>query len=244
MQYLDWTSSEAAGNIAADEALLLDAEQRAASGHAPTDVLRIWESADPIVVVGRGSRVESEVDVETCHRDNVPILRRSSGGTTIVAASGCLMYAVVVSYAGRPHLKAIDQAHAHVLDQLVTSLSSHIAGVHRQGTSDLAVGDLKFSGNALRCRRTHLLYHGTLLYDMDLDLVSRYLKTPPREPEYRDGRAHAEFIRNLPLDRGTLRAAVIEAYGAKEPLQDWPQALTVELVAEKYSQDDWNFRLR
>ena len=30
------------------------------------------------------------------------------------------------------------------------------------------MGELKFSGNSLRVRRTHLLYHGTLLYDFSL----------------------------------------------------------------------------
>ena len=45
-----------------------------------------------------------------------------------------------------------------------------------QGTSDLAIGDLKFSGNSARCRRRWLLYHGTLLYDFPLSLVAQCLQ--------------------------------------------------------------------
>ena len=45
----------------------------------------------------------------------IPVLRRASGGAAIVAGPGCLMYSVVLRYAGREHLRLLDEVHRHVL---------------------------------------------------------------------------------------------------------------------------------
>jgi lipoate-protein ligase A len=52
----------------------------------------------------------------------------------------------------------------------------------------------------LRVARRHLLYHGTLLYDFDLSLIARCLKVAPRQPDYRQGRDHHQFVTNVPVD--------------------------------------------
>ncbi len=46
------------------------------------------------------------------------------------------------------------------------------------GTSDLVLGNKKFSGNSLRCKRNYFLYHGTLLYNFPLTAISKFLKMP------------------------------------------------------------------
>ena len=239
LRLLDHTCQTPEENIALDEALL---EQAEASGE-PNEMLRIWEPHAPLVVVGRSSRVDVEVNVEACRQRGIPILRRSSGGAAIVAGPGCLMYAVVLSHQRRPHLCAIDEAHRFVLTTILAALAKRTSGVARQGTSDLTLADRKFSGNSMRAKREHLLYHGTLLYDFPLPLIGHCLGTPPRQPEYRQAREHDRFVTNLPLPAAELRAVLVEAWQAREPLGDWPQALTRQLVAEKYSRQEWNLKL-
>jgi lipoate-protein ligase A len=195
------------------------------------------------VVIGRSSKIDEEVDRARCAELGIPVLRRASGGASIVAGPGCLMYAVILSHAQRPQLAMLDEAHRTVLEPLARELQKVLPSVHWAGTSDLALGERKFSGNSLRCKRQHLVYHGTLLYDFELDLVGQVLRTPPRQPEYRAGRAHGQFIANLPLGRDALRDALIEAFDARELLETWPRQQTEQLVAEKYSQAAWNARL-
>jgi lipoate-protein ligase A len=238
MLLLDLTLDSAAENLALDEALLLEAEEAA----GPYEVLRVWESDQTFVVIGSSSKVVGEVNVPSCRSDGVPVLRRSSGGAAIVTGPGCLMYAVVLSYDRHPHLRAVDLAHRHVLGRLAASIGRHIDGVREAGTSDLAIFDRKFSGNSLRCKRSHLVYHGTLLYGFPLEQIGHYLRFPERQPEYRQGRTHGEFVTNLPLDRATLVHAVREAFEAGESLREWPRERTTELVAKKYSRDAWNLR--
>ena len=250
---LDQTFPAAVMNIAADEALLDWCE---ASGRK-TAVVRIWEPARPLVVLGRASQAAQEVNLAACGARGVPILRRSSGGATIVAGPGCLMYAIVLSLETNPELRLVDQAHAWVLSRLVTALSHHLPTIARSGTSDLSflvspgsepgldprlTRRRKFSGNSLRLKRTHLLYHGTLLYRYDLDLMTQLLRHPPREPDYRQGREHTHFVANLPLRRQPLRDAVENAFAVTERLATWPETSRIDaLVAERYADDAWTY---
>ncbi len=239
MHLLELTLPTAAENVALDEALL---EQAEADG-GDQEVLRIWEAPEPMVVIGRSSRIADEVDVAKCKSLGIPVIRRSSGGAAIVAGPGCLMYAVVLSYARRPHLVRLDEAHRAVLEPLAGALAQQLPGIIKAGTSDLAVAGKKFSGNSLRCKRTHLVYHGTLLYDFPLALVADLLKTAPRQPAYREGREHDAFVCNLPLDRAALYNAIRAAFPTTGPLPVWPAELTAQLVAERYALDSWNARL-
>lgn len=236
---LDLTLRTPEENLALDEALL----ERAENVGEPCETLRLWEPAAPLVVIGTSSRMAAEVDVEACRRRGVPILRRPSGGLAIVAGPGCLMYAVILSYRLRPELRMIDQAHRFVLERIAAALAPIVPGVERRGISDLVLGDRKFSGNSLRCKQTHLLYHGTLLYDFPLPLLGELLRMPPRAPDYRAGRPHGEFVANLSVSAEILRHALVAAFGATELLIDWPAAETARLVAEKYSRAEWNERL-
>jgi len=236
MRYLDLTLPTAAENLALDEALLEVAE---AAGR-PAETLRFWEAAAPTVVVGRSSRLDDEVFRDVCRASGIPVLRRPSGGAAIVAGPGCLMYALVLSYQKRPELRPLENAHHFVLGTIVSALERLRPGVHCAGTSDLAVDTKKFSGNSARCHRTHFLYHGTLLYEFPLVQIERFLKHPPRTPDYRDGRNHAIFVTNLHVPAEAIRRAMSQVWDAAEPYADWPRELTARLAAEKYSQASWN----
>jgi lipoate---protein ligase len=219
VKLLDLTLPTPAENLALDEALLEQAE----SGDEPSAVLRLWESPEPMVVLGRSSRVADEVDEAQCQRLGLPVLRRASGGAAVVVGPGCLMYAAVLSYELHPQLQMINQAHCYALGILAAAVRRLVPAAICCGTSDLAVDGRKFSGNSLRCKRTHLLYHGTLLYDFPLSLISDCLKTPPRQPEYRQGRRHEDFVTNLPVTADQLRQALIAEWQADTPLENWPR---------------------
>lgn len=238
MHLLDLTLDTPAGNLALDEALLETAE----AGQGPEQVLRLWESSATAVIVGRSSRVEEEVDRAECARRNISVLRRTSGGAAVVIGPGCLMYSVVLSCREHSPLRMIDEAHRHVLEVAARAVGTLLPDVVPAGTSDLAIGGRKFSGNSLRLKRDHLLYHGTLLYAFPLDVIAACLRSPPRQPEYRAGRGHGEFVMNLPVDGEKLRSALIEAWGADQSLVDWPASLAQRLTAERYTRDAWNFQ--
>jgi lipoate---protein ligase len=237
MQFLDLTLDSPAENLALDEALLLAAE----SGAPGSEVLRIWEPREFMVVLGSSSRVADEVHEATCQQRRIEVLRRSSGGASIITGPGCLMYALVLARS-RAELRGIDSTHRFVLERLVAALDPLVPGVIRRGTSDLVLVERKFSGNSLRVRRDWLLYHGTLLYSFPLRLIEACLGAPARQPAYRAGRGHVAFVRNLPLSASVIRTALVSTFAADEPLANWPAELTRRLTAEKFGNPTWTHR--
>jgi len=243
MYQLQLTLETPAANLAVDEALL----DAAVEGELAGEVLRLWEPSDFFVVLGRSSSAEREVQRDACRDDGLPLLRRASGGATVVAGPGCLMYALLLDTERGPELRGVDRAHHRVLERHAKALSALIPGVARSGTSDLTIPrsplncepPRKFSGNSLRLKRGRLLYHGTILYDFPLERIGRWLGPPARRPEYRGERDHAAFLTNVGVSREALIAAMVDAWQADEPLADWPRSRTGELAAGRYATIDW-----
>src|SRR5439155_24088632 len=98
---------------------------------------------------------------------------------------------------------------------------------------------MKVSGNAQQRKRGYLLHHGTILYDFDIGQVDRYLQMPPRQPDYRSGRGHTAFIRNLPNNARDLKRRLREVWNADQETTLWPCGLTSKLAMEKYSTNAW-----
>jgi lipoate-protein ligase A len=118
---------------------------------------------------------------------------------------------------------------AHHLDQALESIDGSkrfCNGLLRRALFDAGVrqhldedrsGDLlldgrKVAGLALRRRRRATLLHGSILCRADHPLLARVLRHPPREPAYRAGRAHRDFLADLGnFDLGVFRAGLAEA---------------------------------
>ncbi len=239
--WLDIDLPTVAENLALDEALLAEAHDGLLTGK----VVRTWMAREPTVVLGSSSQVEQEIDLEACRSRGVRVVRRPSGGLTVVLGPGCVMWSVV---APLPEAApSIERIHALMLEPLLAALIEAGRPVVRRGSSDLAITvdgiEKKVSGNALRVRRQAVLYHGTLLDAFDLDLISRVLRHPPREPCYRAGREHADFVANLGLGRVPLEAAVRRAFGAEQSRDEWPRERVASLVLDRYLDVAWTHRL-
>ena len=179
---------------------------------ATTESLLFWESRQTAVVLGAFGRSDREVHVEKCGADDVPVLRRISGGGAVVVARGCLNYALVLSLDDRPELGGVARSYELILGRLVKALG--VPGLEALGASDLALREKKVAGSAQKRGRRTLLHHGTLLYDFDVAALATYLREPPRQPTYRAGRRHQAFITNLPLAPGAIKGRLARAWAA------------------------------
>jgi lipoate-protein ligase A len=237
MDLLDLSLTTPEENLALDETLLLAAEVGEGG-----EVLRLWESTTYAVVLGAGGKLAEEVHEARCRADGVPILRRASGGGTVLLGPGCLLFSLVLSFARDAALREICTSYLFILERMADAFDVVLPGAAMAGTSDLAADGLKFSGNSQQRKRTHLLHHGTLLYNFELDRLGRYLQEPARQPDYRGQREHNAFVRNLPCAAATVRQIVAAAWGASELRPDYPRKRVAELVAAKYAQEEWTRR--
>jgi lipoate-protein ligase A len=234
----DLTLPTPAENLAADEGLL-DWAEAGVGGES----LRFWEPPDWFVVVGYANRIASEVNVPACESDGVPILRRCSGGGTVLQGPGCLNYALVLRAETGTLLAGINGANQFIMERHRTVLERLVGGpVRVQGHTDLTLDGRKFSGNSQRRRRQFLLFHGTFLLTFDLARLTRCLAMPSHEPDYRQGRSHLDFVTTLSLGATELKAALQTAWQAHSPAPDSPRPPLPEALVAKYASRGWNWR--
>lgn len=125
----------------------------------------------------------------------MPLLRRRGGGCAVVLDPGNLVCSLVLPLAG---VGEITRAFAVISEVMIATLAAvGIADVRQEGVSDLVVGQQKLGGSCIWRTRGLVYYSTTLLVDPQIELIERYLPHPPREPEYRRGRVHRDFLTSL-----------------------------------------------
>jgi len=246
VKLLDLSLPSPEANLACDE-VLLDA---CAEGELD-EALRFWESDRPFVVVGYGNRVESEVHLEACAKSGVPILRRCSGGGTVVQGPGCFNYSLILRIDSDPALQTVTGTNRFVMERNRSALESTLRAriqnsppsIAVEGHTDLASAGRKFSGNAQRRRKNAVLFHGSFLLGFDLELLGRLLPMPSKQPEYRRARSHADFLTNLALTRQEVRTALSHAWKVGPPLEPIPMERVMQLAQTQYASTSWHRRL-
>ncbi len=239
MRYLDLTAPTPAENLAWDEALL-----DACDAGEVSEVLRVWQSPVRFVVLGYANPLAESVHEAACRAQAVPILRRCSGGGTVLQGPGCLNFAVIVRHDGTGPCASLTGTTQHVMERHREMLSRLLGRrVDVQGRTDLVVADRKVSGNSQRRKRRAALFHGTFLLALDAAVMEALLPLPARQPAYRRGRAHTDFLAALPVQPADLKRALRDVWAAREPLQEIAPARVAQLVRERYGARDW-VRLR
>ncbi len=236
MKILDLSLPTPEENLACDEALLDRCEE-----DDPAGILRFWESREHFLVLGYSNKMRSEIKPLSAEGNGLRVLRRPSGGGAVLQGPGCLNYALILRIPSSGPLTSITRTNCHVMTRHRDALAPLLGGkVEVRGTSDLVLGDLKFSGNAQRRKRSAILFHGTFLYGMDFERMEKHLAMPSLEPDYRNGRPHGAFVANLPLSPAQIKKALQETWNAFEPLEDYPRERVARLVRDKFSRQEWN----
>jgi lipoate-protein ligase A len=236
MNYCDITFPTPEENLACDEALLELCDEGGAG-----ELLRFWESSQYFVVVGYGNKVSGEVHRPFCEFNGIPILRRCTGGGTVLQGPGVLNYSLILR--AESPLHSIPATNEFILKTHRTALASLLkAPVEMQGHTDLAIGGLKFCGNAQRRKKHFLLFHGSFLLHLDIDLVEKALPFPSKEPDYRLGRSHADFLMNLKVPSSLIKDALRKTWSATSSLPNFPADQITHLALEKYSSLQWNLK--
>ncbi len=171
-----------------------------------------WVPDNLIVVIGKGSRAGTELNLEAINAENIPVYRRPTGGCAVVLSPK--MLAVSIAERGPDQIKS-----SVYFDRLNTLLINSLRnlGVENLGTagsSDIAIGQKKIVGSALYRSRGMVFYHAIMNLAEEPDTIQRVLAMPPRMPDYREGRSHSDFVTSVAeagwsLDADTVSEAII-----------------------------------
>jgi lipoate-protein ligase A len=153
------------------------------------------------------------------------------------------MYSVVLSLGQQGALRKIDIAHRYVMSRILRAIQTQIPEVQLQGICDLTWNEQKFSGNSLRIGRDYLLYHGTILYSFDLQFLHRCLKFAPRQPEYRQGRSHLDFVTNIVIDPNLFVDEIKAVFEVAKTVDSSPyHSCMRQLRLDRYDDCKWHNR--
>jgi len=176
----------------------------------------VWVPGCLAVVLGRGNEeAEQSVFADRVRTDGVPVYRRPSGGEAVVLSPGT----VAVSAVHRSALQASSRSYFHVFNEAVRAALAElgVADVSHRGISDLALGDRKIMGSSIHRNRHRVFYHAVLNLALNTDAMEAYLRPPARQPDYRLGRPHREFVTSLsaagfPFSAETITTALTRAF--------------------------------
>ena len=156
----------------------------------------LWIPTSRVIVIGYSQKAEEEVHVDRCRRDGLPVVKRKGGGGAVLLMPGmlCITSAFFSTLSESPDyfFKCINRFLCSFLTEFY-----HIRNLSLRGISDIAIGDKKILGCSIFKSRTTVFYQGSLLVNPDLEAVGYYLRHPSREPDYRRGRRHVDFLTSL-----------------------------------------------
>ncbi|MCB2198297.1 hypothetical protein KQI63_02770 [bacterium] len=185
--------------------------------------MRIYGVDETCIVLGRGSDPYTEVYLDRAKADGIPLYRRPGGGCSVVLDPGNLVVAATLPVEGLGETKKwFNRCTQWMIDGL---RKAGVEGVDTDGVSDLVIGDKKIAGSAVYRTKDILYYAVTILVNADLSLIDKYLPHPPREPEYRAGRSHLDFVASLQQAVGISDVRML--------VEKLKQTLTLDALTER-----------
>ena len=141
--------------------------------HCGEDLLFTWQ-VEPTVIFGRNQVMLAEVNVDYCEQHHIQYYRRKSGGGCVYADKGNIMISYVT-----PKV-TLDVAFNEFLNNLAEVLRKLGFDAVKTEHNDILIGGRKVSGNALFQKEKASIVHGTLLYDVDIQIMMEAI-TPPKQ---------------------------------------------------------------
>lgn len=165
IQCIDSPFTDIYFHLAAEEYLLK---------HGTGNLFMLWQDTSS-VVLGKHQRVQAEVDREWAEQRGIHIARRFSGGGTVYHDMGNVNLTFIESSPLLPDFTI----YLHRTLDFLASIGLSAEGDERLG---IYLNGLKISGSAQCVHKNRVLYHCTLLYDTDLEVLNKVI-TPKKEME-------------------------------------------------------------
>ena len=210
------------------------------------DYFMLWRN-DRSVIVGRNQNTHAEINDEFIRKNNIPVIRRLTGGGTVFHDLGNLNYTFITRSGG--HFND----YSYFAEPVLETLSDIGVQAQLSGRNDLLIDTRKFSGNAQCTFGKAVMHHGTLMFSADLSDMSGALNLNPLKTQSKGIASVRSRVTNIsehlskPLSieqfAAILRDKILSVYADAVPyeLTDADIAAIEKLEREKYATYEWNF---
>ncbi|MCC8025003.1 MAG: lipoate--protein ligase [Clostridium sp.] len=209
------------------------------------DFFILWQNANSIII-GKHQNTMEEINAAFVKEHDIQVVRRLSGGGAVYHDLGNVNFTFISRHEGegfdfstfcRPVLKALK--------------SLGVDG-ELSGRNDMTIEGRKFSGNSQYVKQGRVMHHGTIMYDSDLEMVSKSLKVPEDKFQSKGLKSVRARVTNVkphlskPVSTkefmDCLRSFMFEEYDiVPYHLTEEDMAEIGELQREVYEKWDWNY---
>eukprot|EP01041_Mallomonas_annulata_P005279 gene5279-10564_t len=151
----------------------------------------------PTIVLGLSGQIDKLVDISPVVRDDIPMIRRFSGGGTVVVDSSTAFVTFIANSAdvkSQPYPREIMKWTELFYKPVFQQLKSPKDFILRE--NDYVFDNKKIAGNAQAIVKDRWLHHTSFLWDFN-PVNMKYLKMPSKKPDYRGTRDHSDFLTTL-----------------------------------------------
>ncbi|OIL19203.1 lipoate--protein ligase [Oenococcus oeni] len=167
MKYISYENTDAFYNVAMEHYLLEE--------YPLTEPVFFFSQYGNAVIVGKNQNTFAEVNQAYAKENGIQVARRETGGGAVYDDLGNISFSFVlpVSDPAKVNFKKFVQPMVDALNKLGVPVVT-------DGRNDLIINGKKVSGSAQRYANGCLLHHGTLLFDINMEVMSRVL-TPAKD---------------------------------------------------------------
>ena len=239
LSYLDLRTTDPAYNLAMEQVVF---------DRLPRDraYLMLWQN-DNAIIIGKHQNTLAEIDQSYVDAHGIRVVRRLSGGGAVYHDLGNLNFTFITDAADTERLNF-----RLFCQPVVDTLAELGVRAEINGRNDITIDGKKFSGNSQYIRQGRVMHHGTILFDSDLDVVSRALRVDPAKIQAKGISSVRSRVTNvrpyLPsqIDLPAFRAALLRHILAGNPGEPYPLtaedlAAAEELRRTRYATYAWNY---
>ena len=206
-------------------------------------ILYLWQNGHT-VVIGKNQNAYKECKVMELTADDGFLARRPSGGGAVYHDLGNLNFTFITT----SKYYDVDKQ----LEVIVQALMVFGLKAEKSGRNDICIDDKKFSGNAFLKSKNKHYHHGTILVNVDMAQLGKYLNVSNKKLQAKGVDSVRKRVVNLKelnseITVENMRSELVKAfeivYGAKadEIDRDSMDNRAIQELFEKYNSDEWRF---
>jgi lipoate-protein ligase A len=225
-------------NLATEEYILKNFEESS---------FMLWRNS-PSIIVGKHQNTLAEINAGYVKENNIPVVRRLSGGGAVFHDLGNLNFTFIQS--GNSQQLIDFRRYTEPILEVLQKLG---IDAKFEGRNDLTIGGKKFSGNAEHIWKNRVLHHGTLLFSSKMTDISQALRADPLKFQDKSVKSVKSRVTNI-SEHLTSGMDVLDFAEAIQDhiIEKYPDAIFYdlnkedhvkidELVEQKYGTWQWNF---